>query len=192
MTSFEPAVVFAILIASASGFLFLRLQSKAIGGETWDFDRMVLLSLRHPSDPSLPIGPAWLTKAFIDITALGGLTVLSIVTILSTAYLALVQRRFTAIFLLASVIGGWLISSVVKLGVARPRPDHVSHLVQVHDLSFPSGHAMVSAVTYLTLGLLVAPTQARRAARYYVVCVAGALTLLIGASRVYLGVHYPY
>jgi undecaprenyl-diphosphatase len=126
-----------------------------------------------------------------DITSLGGVTVLSLLTTLSVFYLLIIGKRITSLFLLLSVLGGWMISNAVKLGIARPRPDMVPHLVGVHDLSFPSGHAMLSAVTYLTLGLLLARTQASIAARYFFVVVATVLTLMIGLSRVYLGVHYP-
>ena len=131
------------------------------------------------------------TKALTDITSLGGVTVLAIITVLIATYLLLVRKRVTSIFVVASVLGGWVLSHGIKIGVARPRPDLVPHLVEVHDLSFPSGHAMVSAVTYLTIGLLVAQMQSRRVARCYFVSVAVAITLLVGISRVFLGVHYP-
>jgi undecaprenyl-diphosphatase len=96
-----------------------------------------------------------------------------------------------ALLLLLSVAGGWLISNGLKLGIARPRPDIVPHLIDVSDLSFPSGHAMLSAVTYLTLGALLSGMQRDRALKIYVVSIAVSLTVLVGISRVYLGVHYP-
>jgi undecaprenyl-diphosphatase len=189
--SFEPVLVATVLVASLSGFLFLTLTGEILEGDTRAFDEAILGALRTPQDLATPIGPDWLTKAVTDITSLGGVTVLALLTTVSVAYLLIIQRRITGLFLLASVSGGWLISSSVKIGVARPRPDLVPHLVEVHDLSFPSGHAMLSAVTYLTLGLLLASNQSSRAARYYFVTVAVLLTLMIGLSRIYLGVHYP-
>ncbi len=188
---YEPAVVIAFLIASLAGFLFLQLTSEMLEGETRGFDEAVLRALRHPQDLGSPIGPAWLTKALTDLTSLGGVTVLTLITFLAVIYLLLIRKRITALVVLISVLGGWLISNTLKLGVARPRPDLVPHLVEVSDLSFPSGHAMLSAVTYLTLGLLLSQMQSRRAARYYFAVVAILLTLTIGLSRVYLGVHYP-
>lgn len=179
------------LVASVAGFIFLRLTREMLEGETRIFDEALLRALRQQQDPGIPIGPSWLTKALTDITSLGGVTVLTLVTLLSVIYLLLVRKRIAALFVLLSVLGGWLISSSLKLGVARPRPDIVPHLVDVHDFSFPSGHAMLSAVTYLTLGLMLAQMQGGRAVRYYFMLVAIVLTLLIGVSRVYLGVHYP-
>ena len=191
VATFEPVVVVTFLIASISGFLFFSLMSEMLEGETHAFDESILRALRSAQDLAIPIGPDWLTKAVTDITSLGGVTVLTLVTALSVLYLLLIRKRVTGLFLLASVLGGWMISNALKLGVARPRPDLVPHLVEVHDLSFPSGHAMLSAVTYLTLGLLLARMQTSRAARYYFVAVAVLLTLLVGMSRVYLGVHFP-
>ncbi len=191
VSTFEPIVVVMFLVTSISGFLFLSVTSEMLEGETRALDETILTALRSPRDLGTPIGPDWLTKALTDITSLGGVTVLALLTVLSVVYLLLIRRRVTGLFLLLSVLGGWMVSNGLKLGVARPRPDLVPHLVEVHDLSFPSGHAMLSAVTYLTLGLLLARMQTSRAARYYFVAIAVLLTLLIGTSRVYLGVHFP-
>lgn len=191
IATLEPIVAFTFLVASISGFFFLSLTSEMLEGETRALDETILKLLRSPQDLGTPIGPDWLTKGLTDITSLGGVTVLALLTVLSVVYLLLIRRKVTGMFLLISVFGGWMVSNGLKLGVARPRPDLVPHLVAVHDLSFPSGHAMLSAVTYLTLGLLLARMQTSRAARYYFVAIAVLLTLLIGISRVYLGVHFP-
>lgn len=112
-------------------------------------------------------------------------------TVLITVYLLLDRRWQIAIFVFSSVLTGWLASTLLKILVARPRPDIVPHLVEVSDLSFPSGHAMVSAVTYLTLGALVARTQRYRSTRIFVMVAGVFLAVIIGLSRIYLGVHYP-
>ncbi|TAU74419.1 phosphatase PAP2 family protein [Rhizobium leguminosarum] len=191
LTAYEPLTL--ITLASIAGGLFLlqRLTSEVLEGETFRFDEAILLALRRPGELAVPIGPGWLTHAVDDITSLGGITVLSLMTVLVTVYLLLDRRRPIAIFVFSSVLTGWLASTLLKILVARPRPDIVPHLVEVSDLSFPSGHAMVSAVTYLTLGALLARTQRYRSTRIFVMGAGVFLAVIIGLSRIYLGVHYP-
>lgn len=187
----EGATLAVLAVIAASAFLLQRLISRVIEGETLAFDQAILIHLRTDSDLSVPIGPALLTHAMMDITTLGGVTVLSLVTALATVYLTLRRQLPVAVFLVCSVLGGLAVSTTLKLTIARARPDVVPHLVTVSDLSFPSGHAMLSAVTYLTLGALLARAQQTRSTRAFVVATGVFLTFLIGLSRIYLGVHYP-
>lgn len=186
---FKTLLVLALI--SGGAFVFMRLTDEVLEGETHRFDELILRALRQPADLSVPIGPAWLTHAVNDITSLGGITVLALMTVLIVIYLSISRRWQIAVFVTISVFGGWLLSTFLKLGVARPRPDVVPHLIEVHDLSFPSGHAMLSAVTYLTLGALLSRAQKDSATRVYMMATAIFLTLIIGMSRIYLGVHYP-
>ncbi|ARQ61052.1 phosphatase PAP2 family protein [Rhizobium sophoriradicis] len=191
LSAYEPLTL--ITMASIAGGLFVlqRLTSEVLEGETFRFDETILLALRRANDLAVPIGPAWLTHAVDDITSLGGVTVLSLLTGLVTIYLLLDRRWPIALFIFSSVLTGWLASTTLKILIARPRPDVVPHLVEVSDLSFPSGHAMVSAVTYLTLGALLARTQRYRSTRIFVLAAGVFLAVIIGLSRIYLGVHYP-
>lgn len=191
ITAFEPITLILVAVAAGGLFIFLQLTGEVIEGDTHAFDEKLLLLLRTTDDPGMPVGPYWLSHAVNDITALGGVTVLTLMTAMVTVYLILSKRPAIAIFTFLSVVGGWLLSSLLKLGIARPRPEIVPHLVEVHDLSFPSGHAMLSAVTYLTLGALLSRAQPSRITRLYLIGVAVFLTFIIGLSRVYLGVHYP-
>ncbi|ALN72886.1 phosphatase PAP2 family protein [Aureimonas sp. AU20] len=170
---------------------FVSIAGEVMEGDTHAFDDAILLALRQPGDPHDPIGPFWVEAALRDITALGGYTVLSLILVAAVAYLLLNGKRVSALLVIGAVVGGTALSNVLKVFFDRQRPDVVGHLVDVHSLSFPSGHAMLSAVTYLTLGALLARTEKRFVMRAYFIGVAVALTLLIGASRVYLGVHYP-
>jgi undecaprenyl-diphosphatase len=131
------------------------------------------------------------TRALTDITSLGGSSVLALITVASAGYLFVARRPETALFLMLAVAGGALANTLLKLLFSRARPDVVQHLVEVAHTSFPSGHAMNSAVTYLTLGALLARAESSAAIRIYLIVVAILLTLLIGFSRVYLGVHWP-
>ncbi|KQZ50462.1 acid phosphatase [Rhizobium sp. Root149] len=182
-------VFFGILTGGA--LLFAMLAGEVVEGDTHALDEAILLALRRSGDLGETIGPYWLTHAVQDITSLGGVTVLSLMTLLTTAYLVISRRIRIAIFTACSILGGWLVSTALKVIIARPRPDIVPHLVDVRDLSFPSGHAMLSAVTYLTLGALLARTQTTRATRLFMIAAALFLTLIIGLSRIFLGVHYP-
>lgn len=187
----ERRVWLTALVAALVAYFLFELTGEVLEGETRAFDEGVLLMLRDPADPGMPRGPAWLTKMMVDITALGGVTVLTLLVTLVVVYLVLRQKYRTALFVTASILGGWALSSAMKLGIARPRPEVVQHLVEVTDMSFPSGHAMLSAITYLTLGAMLSRLEERASLRYFFPLVAVVLTLLIGLSRIYLGVHYP-
>jgi undecaprenyl-diphosphatase len=170
---------------------FAELADEVEDGETHSFDRAVMLALREPGDPSEPLGPAWLEFVARDITALGGTAVLVLVTLAVLGFLLLSRRWGAAGFVALSMLGGTLLSNAMKSIFDRPRPDLVPHAVEVSSASFPSGHAMLSAVAYLTLGALLAEVLPRRRFRIYLLLWAIFLSLLVGTSRVYLGVHWP-
>jgi undecaprenyl-diphosphatase len=160
-------------------------------GQTQDFDIRMLRAFRQAGDPSLPIGPAWLGGAALDITALGSGTVLGVVVAGLAGFMLLQGLRRTALFVVVASCGGWVLNSLLKEFFERPRPDIVPHLREVLTLSFPSGHAMTSAAVYLTLGALLMRIAERRTTKIYCMALAMFLTVLIGVTRVYLGVHYP-
>lgn len=180
-----------IAVGAVLLFAFVKLADEVLEGDTRTFDETVLLALRMPGDISQPVGPPWLQEMVRDFTALGSVGLLTIVTFGVAAWLLFSGKRRTAGLVLVAVVGGVLFSSLLKLGFARPRPDLVPHSVVVFTNSFPSGHAMMSAVVYLTLGFLVAQTQQAVALKVYLLSLALFLTLLVGVSRVYLGVHWP-
>ena len=171
--------------------LFAVLGSEMAEGETLAFDRQVLLGLRQAADPATPLGPAWLVRAMVDLTSLGGVAVLTLVTFLAAGFLLSSRKPALALFVLASVGGGALVGTLLKSLFLRARPDVVPHLVQVDSASFPSGHAMNSAVVYLTLGALLARSMGDRRIRGYLLMVSMLLVVLIGFTRIYVGVHWP-
>jgi undecaprenyl-diphosphatase len=187
----EVGPLLSFLALSLGVWAFVALAGEVREGDTAALDRTILLSLRNPNDLSDPIGPTWLEEAARDITALGGHAVLTIVTLAVLAYLLLTRRRAAALFVVVAVGGGMLLSTGLKLGFERPRPDLVPHGARVYTASFPSGHSMLSAVTYLTLGALLARVEKVWRVRIFLVGLAVALTLVVGMSRVYLGVHWP-
>ena len=187
----EFSVLLAGIVVAVGLWSFQELVEVARDSTAHSFDTGILLAMREPGRPDDPVGPAWLEGAVRDITSLGSMSVLVLVTLGAVIYLLMIRQRFEAMLVLFTVVGGQILSSLLKLGIDRPRPELVSHLADVQTLSFPSGHAMLSAVVYLTLGSLLAGHATTRALKIYVLGVAVMLTLLVGASRAYLGVHWP-
>lgn len=186
----EIVPIALLLGVAAPLWAFSEIAEEVGEGEARWFDECVLLALRT-GDPADPVGPAWFEASVMDVSALGGFAVLALVTLFAVGYLAVQRKWIDAAMLLVATLGGTLISESLKTGFSRPRPDLVAHVVETTSMSFPSGHAMLSAVTYLTLAALIARTQAERHLRGYVLGAAILLTLLIGLSRIYLGVHWP-
>jgi undecaprenyl-diphosphatase len=169
---------------------FGLLAQQVLDGDTGAFDQAILLAFRSSADPSSPIGPPWLQEMARDVTALGSFAFLGFITIAVAGYLLISRRPALVLLVAVAVVGGVLISTLLKLGFDRPRPD-IPHGARVFTASFPSGHAMLSAVTFLTLGALVARAETDRRLKAYFVSMALFLTIVVGVSRVYLGVHYP-
>lgn len=183
-----------LLSLCACGFFawaFIVLAGEVLEGETHALDSAILLALRNPQDLANPIGPSWLEEAARDFTGLGGYAILTFLTAATIIYLLMAGKRAAALLVFVSVIGGTLLSTGLKIGFERPRPDLVPHAARVYTASFPSGHAMLSAVTYLTLGALLARVEKSRRISAFLMGLAIVVTLLVGASRVYLGVHWP-
>lgn len=189
--SFEPITLLSVLVLALAGWGFIELADSVVDGEMHRFDPWLLRVLRRPDNPEIPIGPIWLREMARDVTALGGYFCLILFTLMTAGYLWLDEKHHLSEFLLGSAISGYLVSTALKLFFQRPRPDIVPHLAPVISSSFPSGHSMNSAVIYLTLGTLIATAVSRRRLKAYVIGVALLLTVVVGVSRVYLGVHYP-
>ena len=179
------------LVALALALLFVYVADNVIQGDTRDFDEQVVRALRRADDPATPIGPWWVRAGALDITALGSPTVLGLVVIAVTGYLLIHGLYRTGAFVFVASSGGWLLNWALKQAFERPRPDIVPHLRDVMSSSFPSGHALTSAAVYLTLGTLLMRLAQGRLAKVYCIAVAMLATLLVGSSRVFLGVHYP-
>lgn len=187
----EFPVLLAGVIIAGGLWGFEELMEVARATTPHAFDTEILLAFRKAGQPDSPIGPPWLEGAMRDITSLGSSSVLVLITAAVIVYMLLLRRWGTALLMFVAVAGGQALSSLLKVGVDRPRPDLVSHLVNETSLSFPSGHAMLSAVTYLTLGSLAARFLPDRTTKIFVLVLAVLTTVLVGISRVYLGVHWP-
>ncbi len=187
----EVETLVAVLLAAGGVWLFVELADDVLEGDTASVDERLLLMFRTASDTSDPVGAPWVEDLARDATALGGAGFLTLLTLASAGFLALQRKLHLALYLLGAVAGGTLASTLLKLGFDRPRPDLVAHGQVVYTSSFPSGHSMLSAVVYLTLGALLASGQTNLGMRAYLVGLAVFLAVLVGVSRVYLGVHWP-
>jgi undecaprenyl-diphosphatase len=170
---------------------FAELADEVLEGSTRSLDADLLLLLRDPENLDLPRGPWWLQEMGRDLTALGGVAVLSLAIVGTAGYFLLGRRIGSALFLLASAGSGMALSTLAKGYFARERPDLVAHGSLVETTSFPSGHSLMAAVVYLTLGVLIARSLPKRRLKAYVLSMAALLAMLVGISRVYLGVHWP-
>ena len=182
----------ALLAVAALGWSFAELHEAVRDGASLGLDERVVLALRDPADPSRPWGPGWLETAMRDATALGGTLVVTLLTLAVATYLALAGKRGAALFVLVAIAGAALASTGLKELTGRERPPFVGEAAAA-DLtsSFPSGHSTGAAAAYLTLGVLLARFEPRHRHKVFLVALAALVTLAVGLSRVYLGVHWP-
>lgn len=187
----EWPIVLALLVAASALWAFVELVDEVTEGTTEAVDRALLLLLRSPQDASDPLGPKWFEDMMRDFTALGSTGVLVLVTLAVIGYFLMLSRPKAGLAVFIAVGGGQLLSTAAKVLIDRPRPDLVPHGDHVVTASFPSGHSMMAAVVYLTLAVMVARLRPQWAVKVYVLSCAVLITLLVGISRVYLGVHWP-
>ncbi|WP_442856965.1 phosphatase PAP2 family protein [Caulobacter sp. Root1455] len=186
----ELGAVAALLIVAGGLLAFLHVSDEVAEGDTRAFDLAVLKALRLPGDPNSLIGPKWLHLAATDITALGSVTVLGLIVVLALALMLCLKRWSEALVVLVGAGGGVAISQGLKQLFGRERPDLVYRAVEAANPSFPSGHAMLSAVVFLTLGALAARFAPLKRIKALALGAAVVLSVLVGASRIYLGVHW--
>lgn len=186
---FQYLVGFALCAVFLWGFV--EIADEVVEGDSLAYDRAVLEWLRAADDLSDPLGPTWLEEAVRDVTALGGSAVLVLITVSVIGFLWLERKPRTIVFLVLAVLGGLVLSLLLKELFDRPRPEFLPHGQSVYTQSFPSGHSMNAAVVYLTLASILARAQRAAAIKLYVVAMSILVTVLVGLSRLYLGVHWP-
>lgn len=187
----EWTIVLAFALPAAAMWGFVELADEVLEGSTAQIDRRLLLLFRNSADLADPLGPDWFEEWVRDVTALGGFAVLTLITLGAAAYLMILGKHRAGLAVLIAVVGGVLLSTAIKAGLGRSRPDLVAHGMHVTSPSFPSGHSMMAAVVYLTLAVMLARVRPYWRVRVYILTCAVLVTVLIGISRVYLGVHWP-
>lgn len=181
----------ALAVIVAGTWAVIELADEVLEGDAQRYDEWVLRRLRSPEDPTEPVGPAWFKDAWRDLTSLGSAAVLSLVTLACAGYLLIAKRHRTLVVLVVVVVGSVILAFSMKALFARPRPEYASSMAHIVSASFPSGHSMLSAVVYLSLSALLARTCTSLRSKLYFISMGMVVTLLVGISRVYLGVHYP-
>jgi undecaprenyl-diphosphatase len=186
----EAGLLASITIVSGLILAFLNIADGVADDDLAAFDQAILMMFRDPANVDQVVGPLWVHEMVRDITALGSFSLLGLIVVGVCVYLLMLRLKSEALLVVISVLGGTLLSTVLKMGYNRPRPD-LTAMSHQFTASFPSGHAMLSAVTFLTLGALLSKLAPTRSLRIYSFAAAIFLTLIVGTSRVYMGVHYP-
>ena len=187
----ETRALLLWLGAAAAIWGFLKLAGEMTEGETNAFDSKILLALRRPGDLADPIGSRSVEESMRDVTALGGVTFLTLLTVVATLALLFHGKWKRALVFAGTVVAADISSEVLKQVYDRPRPTLVPHGSYVYSASFPSGHSTLAAATFFTLATVIASLEPHRSTKVLTYVVAIVLTVMVGFSRVYLGVHWP-
>jgi membrane-associated phospholipid phosphatase len=177
-------VTVSLVVGVAAAVTFGAFASLVAGGFTQKMDESILQWFQsHRSD--------LLNQIMLEATVLGSGAVLIVLVLIASVFLWLTKHHWSVYILLMGVFGGQLINGLLKGYFERPRPTVVEFVDEVHSLSFPSGHAMTSMIVYGSIGYLVARLEPTRGLRLTTWVVAALMIILVGISRMYLGVHYP-
>lgn len=187
----EARVLLVVAMVAGGVWALLSLGGEVREGETGAFDRRVIAALRTAGHPHTPIGPLWLQDVMRDITALGGTTMVILATGLGVAALVFHGRWRRALVLAGVMILAQSCDELLKGLYNRPRPDFAALGTYVYAQSFPSGHSTASAALWLSLAMVAASLERRKGQKIFWFVIAGVIILAVGASRVYLGVHWP-
>lgn len=187
----EPLVLLAFLTVGVCLSAFFEIADDVMEGDTHAMDTKILMLMRDGDNPQNPLGPTWVFETVRDISSLGGIAILTLVTVSAVIYLCMIKQWGQGVYLAVTVLIGTALSSLLKFGYARPRPDLVPHGSYTFTGSFPSGHSMMSAMVFLSVGMMLAKAQKSLPPKIFFLGLSVFLTILIGISRVYLGVHWP-
>lgn len=186
----ELGALAAMAIAGLGLMSFAEIADDMTEADGHNTDVMVLAYLRPSANPHDAIGPRWFEHAVAELTTFGGTANLTLIALVVILFL-LIQKRLASVLLVIFALGGGVVlSESMKLLFGRDRPPLIYRAVETANASFPSGHAMLSTITYLTLGALLAQVMPKKRLKAFVFAVAVVLALIVGASRVYLGVHW--
>jgi undecaprenyl-diphosphatase len=186
----EFAALSALLILGLGVAAFAELADDMTEADGRNFDQAVLWALRPAADPGNAIGPWWLETAANDLTALGGISVLTLFAVAAVGFLLIQRKRLSAVLLVLGLLGGVALSEGLKAAFERERPPSAYQAVETINASFPSGHALLSTVFYLSLAVMLSRAFPRRRLKIYVLGVGILIAVLVGLTRIYLAAHW--
>ena len=186
-----PLVAFGMVASLTLFIVFGGIVDEVMEGDSHALDTKILMMLREPGNTDSPLGPLWFEEMVRDFTSLGGMGPLIFITLALFIYLIIRNLKGHAYYLLATVATGTALSNILKIGFDRPRPDLVPHGSATFTNAFPSGHSFMATVVYLTLAVILAQAEKSRTVKIYILGLGVLLSLIVGVSRVYLGVHWP-
>jgi undecaprenyl-diphosphatase len=162
---------------------FVRITRELIEGDAGAMDSAILHAVAKMRTP-------WVTSAAVDVTALGSITLVVLFSAFTLVVLLVLRDRMGALQLLAASVGAAVLTIVTKDIIERNRPVEVQQLIVVSGFSYPSGHSLSTTALYLTIAIIACGYVQHSGARAAIFVAVSAVLIMIGASRVYLGVHY--
>ena len=172
------------LTAAVSTLVFFGwLANEVLDGETRQFDEVTREAIHQLASPAM-------TTVMRGISFLGSMLFLLIATAAVITWFATRKWGREAKLMAATMIGASALNMTLKLAFKRTRPVPFFDLLPPESYSFPSGHALTSACFYGAFAAIIAARMKSRRARILVWIVCATTFVLIGLSRIYLGVHY--
>jgi len=184
----EVAALGALFIIALGVVVFMELADDMAETDGMAFDQAILIWLQPV--PGQPRGPWWLQEAAADLTSLGGISVLTLFALIVFVFLLIQRKWLSATLLTVGLTGGVALSEGLKALFERERPPLAYQAVETLNASFPSGHALLSTVFYLSLGVMLTRAFPRRRLKAFIVGAAILIAVLIGLTRIYLGAHW--
>jgi undecaprenyl-diphosphatase len=187
----EIAALMALLVVAGGVVTFVELADDMTEADGQAFDHQILALMRpYADDPGRPWGPWWLKEAAADITSLGGISVLGLFALIVIVFLLSQRKWLSSLLLVVGLAGGVALSEGLKAVFERARPPATMQAVETINASFPSGHALLSTVFYLTVAVMLTRAFPRERFKVFVLGVGILMALLVGLTRIYLGAHW--
>jgi undecaprenyl-diphosphatase len=181
---FGTALLLGLALAMAALLLFGWLAEDVLEGEKQHFDEAIRALVQEHATPAL-------TAAMRVITLLGSTAFLLALGLLITLIFLVVKWKRSAMLIIFTMAGAFLLNWVLKISFQRERPTPFFDTPLPDSYSFPSGHALLSFCFYGALASIISARTRSLALRIVTWAAAILLAVAIGISRVYLGVHYP-